>query len=89
MEGLASSPVQATHYNVGFPEGFMLSRRHLLRLGGVAAATIASRCLTVAEEATKPALPTSIENLKSLREQAKPITTEERAARQEKARALM
>jgi Xaa-Pro aminopeptidase len=68
----------------------MFSRRRFLRLGGVAAATVASPALIHAAEETKcPALPPSIENLKSLREQAKPITTEERAARQEKARVLM
>ncbi len=67
----------------------MFSRRAFLRTGAVAAgAGFAAQPLLHAEEECKP-LPASIMNLKSLKDQATPITNNERRARQEKARQLM
>ena len=66
----------------------MISRRRLLQLGTIAGATLGSARLTAADQPCTP-LPPSIANLKSMKEQATPITKEERAARQEKARQLM
>jgi len=65
----------------------MTSRRNFLQAGAVAAgAALAS----LAEENPKTAaLPPSIATLKSLKDQARPITNEERRERQEKARRLM
>ncbi len=66
----------------------MVSRRRFLQAGTVAAgATLAARSMH-AEEAHPP-LPPSIAGLKSMKDQAKPITREERHERQEKARRLM
>jgi Xaa-Pro dipeptidase len=69
----------------------MLSRRTFLRAGTVAAsAGLVAHPLSLAsaEENCAP-LPPSIANLKSMKDQATPITREERSARQEKARLLM
>ena len=67
----------------------MTSRRKFLQAGAVsAAATLVNRM--PAEESPKAAaLPASIAELKSMREQAHPIPPEERRARQEKAKRLM
>jgi Xaa-Pro dipeptidase len=69
----------------------MLSRRTFLRTGTLAAGVglvADSIPLARAEENCAP-LPPSIANLKSMKDQATPITSEERRARQEKARQLM
>ena len=68
----------------------MISRRRFLQLGTVASAALGagSRLRANAEEPRSP-LPPSIAGLKSMKEQAKPITLEERRERQEKARRLM
>src|ERR1700687_49656 len=66
----------------------MVSRRHFLQVSTVAAgATLAARSVQ-AEEKSSP-LPPSIANLKSMKDQATPITREERRERQENARRLM
>ena len=66
----------------------MFSRRRFLQAGAVAAGgvTALSSSLNAQES---PALPPSITNLKSMKDQARPITSEERGQRQEKARQLM
>ena len=62
----------------------MFSRRRFLQAGAVAAGgvTTLSSPLNAQES---PALPPSITNLKSMKDQARPITSEERGQRQEKA----
>ncbi len=69
--------------------GSMFSRRRFLQAGTVAAGTgmAALAPLLTAEETSS--LPLSIASLKSMKDQARPITPEERSARQEKARQLM
>ena len=67
----------------------MLSRRRFLKTGSVVAtASAVLPVLAGAAEDNKP-LPPAIAALRSLRAEAKPITVEERAERQEKARRLM
>jgi Xaa-Pro dipeptidase len=67
----------------------MFSRRRFLQTGSVAAGLgIAGPALAQATRADK-SLPPSVADLRSLAAEAKPITVEERAARQEKARQLM
>jgi len=71
----------------------MISRRRFLQCGTLAAAALPSVPLrepghTAADQPCPP-LPPSIANLKSMKDQGTPITDEERAARQEKARRLM
>jgi Xaa-Pro dipeptidase len=66
----------------------MFSRRRFLQLGTVAAGAT----LGLAQESPEhncPPLPQSITGLKSMKDQAKPITVGERRERQEKARRLM
>ncbi|HVO62156.1 MAG TPA: Xaa-Pro peptidase family protein [Terriglobales bacterium] len=66
----------------------MFSRRRFLQLGAVAAGAT----LGLAQESPEhncPPLPESITSLKSMKDQAKPITVAERRDRQEKARRLM
>ena len=66
----------------------MISRRGFVQAGALA--TLGAGALVHAEsEASCPPLPPSIAALKSMKDQATPITKEERAARQEKARQLM
>jgi Xaa-Pro aminopeptidase len=68
----------------------MLSRRRILKLSTAAAGAALTSPVTAASPANNcPALPSSIASLKSMKDQAKPITTEERGERQEKARRLM
>jgi Xaa-Pro dipeptidase len=70
----------------------MVSRRHFLQLGtATAGATLATTCMADPGPDSKSCapLPSSIANLKSLAAQARPITAEERLARQERARELM
>jgi Xaa-Pro dipeptidase len=65
----------------------MFSRRLFLQAGTIAAGTAALMPALSAEETHS--LPPSIASLKSMRDQARPITSDERNARQEKARQLM
>jgi Xaa-Pro dipeptidase len=66
----------------------MFSRRRFLQLGTVAAGASLSWAQESPVRNCSP-LPESITSLKSMKEQAKPITVEERRDRQEKARRLM
>jgi Xaa-Pro dipeptidase len=68
----------------------MLSRRRFLQAGTVAAGATMTRLAPAlhGEEQCAP-LPAPIASLKSMKNQARPISIEERAARQEKARQLM
>jgi Xaa-Pro dipeptidase len=70
----------------------MVSRRHFLHLGTVTAgSTLAATCLAepVPDKGHCAPLPDSIANLKSWADKARPITVEERLARQERARQFM
>jgi Xaa-Pro dipeptidase len=73
------------------PGGFMISRRRFLEIGGVTAGIVVSRAPRAAASlpSDETSLPPSIANLKSRKSEAKPITREERQARQEQARKLM
>ena len=66
----------------------MLSRRRFLQTGSVAAATATLPTLAQGAEGDKP-LPPAVAQLKSLHEEATPISLDERRTRQEKARKLM
>jgi len=66
----------------------MLSRRRLLQLGTIGGTALGSAPLMAIEQPCN-VLPPSIAALKSMKEQATPITKQERAARQEQARRLM
>src|SRR6202158_5879690 len=85
---------QPLYIMVLFPGGFMVShlmvsRRRFLQTGSLAAGvSVALPTLAHAAEGDKP-LPPAIAALRTLRGEAKPITVEERATRQEKARRLM
>jgi Xaa-Pro dipeptidase len=65
----------------------MFSRRRFLQLGTVAAGATFSFAQTGSEHCSS--LPNSISSLKSMKDQAKPITLAERRERQDKARRLM
>ena len=65
----------------------MISRRRFVQVGTVAAALSSGRL--IGADAPCPVLPTSIADLKSMKDQATPISKEERATRQERARQLM
>jgi len=68
----------------------MISRRHFVQLGSMSGAVLGVSSFAqggVGE--SQSALPPSISALKSMKEQAKPITLDERRERQEKARHLM
>ncbi len=68
----------------------MVSRRRFLQAGTITAgASLAAFTAPLQAEEACPPLPPSIASLKSMKDLAKPITVEERAARQEKARQLM
>ena len=68
----------------------MVSRRRFLQAGTITAgASLAAFPLSLRADDKCAPLPPSIANLKSMRDLAKPIRVEERAARQEKARQLM
>ena len=68
----------------------MFSRRHFLRAGTITAgASFAVFAPSRNREETSSPLPSSIASLRSMKDQAKPITAEEHTARQEKARQLM
>jgi Xaa-Pro dipeptidase len=66
----------------------MISRRHFVQAGALAG--LGAGTLAYSETATPcSALPASITALKSMKDQATPITSQERSERQEKARQLM
>ena len=68
----------------------MISRRHFVQLGSMSGAVLGVSSFAqggVGE--SQSALPPSISALKSMKEQAKPITLDERRERQERARHLM
>lgn len=68
----------------------MISRRKFFQVAGVAAGVpLASRILHAQEETPCGNLPPAIANLKSVKEQAKPISKAERQERIERARRLM
>lgn len=67
----------------------MLSRRRFLQIGSVAAGLATTAVPFRGEETQEKSLPPSIASLKSLRDQAVPISVNERRERQEKARKLM
>ncbi|HKN32578.1 MAG TPA: Xaa-Pro peptidase family protein [Terriglobales bacterium] len=69
----------------------MVSRRRFLQLGtAMASTTLATRSLAQQDSGEKSApLPPSIASLKSMKDQAKPITQEQRRDNQQKARRLM
>jgi len=70
----------------------MISRRRFLELGGVAGVAATSRPLLAVAGSREPAnhsLPPSVARLKSRKNEANPITREERQGRQERARQLM
>ena len=68
----------------------MFSRRKFLRFGALAAtAGLGAHALGKAGKSEDADLPPSIADLKSLQDQAKPITQQERGSRQERARELM
>jgi Xaa-Pro dipeptidase len=67
----------------------MISRRRFLEVGGLTAGIAASRSLAVAGESDDASLPPSLAQLKSRKNEATPITKDERLARQERARQLM
>ena len=67
----------------------MISRRRFLEVGTVAGAILGAGPLAAAASEGQHAAPPSIAALKSMKDQATPITVEERSQRQEKARRLM
>jgi Xaa-Pro dipeptidase len=68
----------------------MVSRRRFLQASSISAgASLAAFTPSLGAEETCAPLPPSIASLKSMKDLAKPITVDERAARQEKARQLM
>jgi Xaa-Pro dipeptidase len=68
----------------------MISRRRFAQLGTLAGAALGASSLARADAAESHSpLPPSIAALRSMKEQAKPITLEERRERQQKARRLM
>lgn len=71
----------------------MISRRRFLELGSVTAGAVAATptfaARAAAEKSDAASLPPSIARLQSRESEAQPITIEERAARQERARQLM
>ena len=68
----------------------MISRRHFIQLGSMSGVVLGvSSFAQGGVEESQSALPPSISALKSMKEQAKPITLDERRERQEKARRLM
>ena len=68
----------------------MVSRRRFLQASTITAgASLAALAPSLQAEESCAPLPPSIANLKSMKDLARPITVDERAARQEKARQLM
>ena len=67
----------------------MVSRRRFLQSGTIAAGTCMAALAPPLSADETSSLPPSIASLKSMKDQARPITSDERNARQEKARQLM
>ena len=67
----------------------MVSRRRFLQAGTIAAGTSMAAVAPPLSADKASSLPPSIASLKSMKDQARPITSDERNARQEKARQLM
>jgi Xaa-Pro dipeptidase len=67
----------------------MVSRRRFLQAGTIAAGTGMAALAPPLSADEASSLPPSIASLKSMKDQARPITSDERNARQEKARQLM
>ena len=68
----------------------MISRRRLLKLGGLSGVMLGAGSFSSAEnERSAAAVPPPIAKLQSMKDQAKPISSSERADRQERARRLM
>jgi Xaa-Pro dipeptidase len=67
----------------------MVSRRRFLQAGTIAAGTSMAAVAPPLRADEASSLPPSIARLKSMKDQARPITSDERNARQEKARQLM
>jgi len=67
----------------------MISRRKFLAVGGITAGAAAVPRSRAAQNSDESSLPPSVMRLQSRRNQAVPITREERQQRQERARALM
>jgi Xaa-Pro aminopeptidase len=68
----------------------MISRRRFVEFSALAGAALSTHSIAQASsQQTNAALAPSIASLKSMKEQAKPITMEERHARQDRARRLM
>jgi Xaa-Pro aminopeptidase len=67
----------------------MISRRRFLQAGTIAGAALGAFPLAAGVDEPCASLPPSIASLKSMKDQASPITKEERGQRQEKARRLM
>jgi len=67
----------------------MLSRRHFLQTSSLAAGASVALPTRASAAEFEQSLPPAIAALQTLRGEAKPITVEERTARQEKARRLM
>jgi Xaa-Pro dipeptidase len=75
---------------LSFSGGTMISRRRLIVMGGIAAGAAAMpQPLSASGKSKDSSLPPSIARLKSRKDEAAPITREERASRQEQARKLM
>jgi len=67
----------------------MITRRRFLETGGLTAGVVAASQMPFAATADDTSLPPSIAALKSRKSEATPVTREERAQRQERARQLM
>jgi Xaa-Pro dipeptidase len=72
-----------------FVRRLMLSRRHFLQTSSLAAGASVALPTRASAAEIEQSLPPAIAALQTLRGEAKPITVEERTARQEKARRLM
>ena len=97
QEHNAATTLASTPYNVGTHivdlGGFMISRRKFLEAGsitaGIAIASGSQLASGAAQGTSDASVPSSLATLKSRKAEAKPITREERAQRQERARQLM
>jgi Xaa-Pro dipeptidase len=67
----------------------MISRRRFLQTGALGGIAVSGSLPSRAEDEGRVAIPVSIASLKSMRDQATPISVDERCVRQEKARQLM
>src|SRR5581483_8161180 len=67
----------------------MVSRRHFLQVGSAAVGASLTAPLSEASQAAPSSLPPSVVKLQSMKNRARPISSEERQQRQERARQLM